>query len=788
MRRCLQQIRCELVGWLLAILASAVYLLTLEPSVSFWDCGEFISTNLLLGIGHPPGAPTYQLLAHLFTLFSGAAVQAAWWSNALSAVAGGVTVAFLYWSLLLLFEDFGREGVPASRGRICVASAVGALCYLFCDTAWFSAVESEVYGLAMLFASAMVWCMLRWQREADSPHGARWLLLAALLTGLSAGVHLLCLLALPAMLLIYCWRRFSIGTKKADRARRQRPSRQSTFRTVALMVLLLLAGLSTYLIIPIRAHADPPLNEGNPSSWEGWRSYVRRDQYAQAPLYPRIWRDRPTDSLYYADWCGNYGRKKGVAMRDCVADNLQFFVTYQLGYMYGRYLLWNFAGRYNDRNGYGSLQNGQFVTGIPPLDRLLVGTGKRPPESLRTASRNVYFLLPLLLGLLGLCSLHGRSRKAFWTVLALFLFAGPALAVYLNMPAYEPRERDYAFVLSFYAFCAWIAFGAYECLAWKPRRKRDGGEKGKELPLALVSLILLAVPALMACQNWDDHDRSGRLFARDYAVNYLNSCDADAILLTYGDNDTFPLWYAQLVEGIRPDVQVVNLSLLATDWYQEQIDRQIRRRGMPGLSLDPEIHTSSYRALMQLVDQCGEHRPVYMSHYAQGEYSHLFRDRLAAVGFVYRLDPHFDDGMPAVDTVDARALAAKVLSDSIHWNSLDKAFVDWTSQRFIDFYWKQVNLAALNLMGAGDSATAIALLDATDAQLPLRLTDSPALPYETAQIYLAAGEEPKASALLDGLRRDLDEQLRYYHSIPKHLQGFIPSTIRPRENIWRELL
>ena len=775
MRGYFQQVRGQLVGWILAILATAIYGFTLEPSVSFWDCGEFIVTNYGIEVGHPPGAPVYQLLAHVFTLFAGSNMTlVAWWSNMFSAVAGGMTIAFLYWSILLLFEWFDKD-YASHRLPLEFAAMVGSLCFLFCDTAWFNVVESEVYGLAMFFASVLLWVMLRWRRVSDEPGASRWIVLLALLAGLSACVHEMCLLVLPAFIFVYLscrfprWRQSHLEGESWVSAIVDGLRVHRTMRIVLLGVFFFVVGLTPYVILPIRAQANTPLNEGDPSTWSSFKSYMNRDQYAKAPIYPRIWRERPNDQVYYADWSGNHAARKGMEMRDCVTDNVQFFLSYQLWYMYGRYLMWNFSGRYNDRQGFGSLQNGQFITGIPPIDRLLVGTGARPPRSLHVAGHNVYFMLPLLLGIVGVCYLYKRQRMAFWTLMMAFLFGGPILAVYLNMPAYEPRERDYAFVISFYVVAVWIAFGALGLIRYC-RRSR-----------AWLSFVvcgfLLGVPILMAAQNWDDHDRGGRYFARDYARNYLNSCARNAILFTYGDNDTFPLWYVQEVEGFRKDVQVVNLSLLGGSWYVHQMDQQLNRQGSDLIDLAPGEYQGPYRTMTQIIANNEWERPIYFSHYAKDQYKEAFVGRMQTVGYVSRLQPEYCDSV-AVDD-----FSGAILGKDLSWESTRNVYIDGTSQRLLDYYWRQVVLLVDNLIDRGDTLRAAKVLDTTLESLPYESIDNLEIVHKIATQYAALGLAESDNAY-GYLRAVLSEQLDYFHKLSPQMQRFIAPTLAPKEKLW----
>ena len=557
MRRHLQQIGGKLVGfWPLTILATIVYLLTLDHSASWWDCGEFITTSYLLEVGHPPGAPFYQLLAHLFTLLSmGNPMLVAPLSNALSAVAGGFTVGLLYLTVLQL-SPFHRRG-----------AAIGALCYLFCDTAWFSAVESEVYALAMLFCAADVYIALLWRRSGD----ARLPLLLALLLGLGLCVHMMTLLVLPAMLLI-----FTVG----------KGWRRLTVRSTAALVLFFVLGLSPYLIVPIRAAANPPINEMG----ESFGSYLRREQYAKAPLYPRMWRDR--DAANWREW--NLGA-------DGLVGNVVYYVSYQLGYMYGRYLMYNFGGREN------------LKWHIPVL-----------------------FILPALLGIYGLVRHRRRDRLGYWTVMLLFLFGGVVLNFYLNHPCYEPRSRDYVYVLSFYAFALWIGIGSGEWAAGAKRWKHA---------------VLWLAPLVMAVGNWSDHDRHALHAVHDISMAHLQSCDPDAVLITMGDNDTFPLWYLQQVEHQRTDVSIYNIGL------------------------------TGYWNTMHIINSNLGQRPVYVTQYFYDRYAQLFPGRLRCEGLCWRLLP---EGMDINDMEPLRRHA----NDSIQWNIESDEYLNRVSRGLLRSWQK----------------------------------------------------------------------------------------------------
>ena len=801
-------------GWLLAIAATAVYLLTLEPTASFWDCGEFIAVSYLLQVGHPPGAPLYQLLAHAFSwLAGGNAMAVAKCCNALSAVAGGLTVMFLYWSIVRLFSLFSSYSVQKSAGnkkttnnkknkgaaeavqpvmlvRPRLAAIVGSHCYLFCDTAWFSAVESEVYSLAMLIAAVVFWAAIRWYQCDDQRYAPRWLLLIALLLGMGVCVHLLTLLAAPAVLLLFLLKNHELQNSEivnseltSHRASRNSHKKHSQFSTywlqvppgnsqlklLPLLLLFFCLGLTPYLTIPIRSAAGTPINENHPSTYKDFKRYIGREQYEKAPLYPRMWRHREHDAEYNASWCGGDTSFVG---------NLRYYGSYQLTYMYVRYLMWNFSGRYNDRQGYGSPQNGQFITGFPHIDALLVSTGQRPPESLHTEGRNVYFLLPLLLGIFGLVLLSDE-RRTFWTVMTLFLMGGVILSLYLNHPCYEPRERDYAYILSFYAFCIFIAFGAswvmglLAKLAQKLRMPRWAH--------SMLPLLLLGVPLLMACENWDDHDRSGRYVARDAAVNIINSCEKDprgSVLFTYGDNDTFPLWYAQTVEKVRPDVRVENIGLLGWQNFLDLLDESMAIG-----------------------------RPVYFSHYAYNQYHDRYPGRLKLEGNAYLLvncnseivnseraaavnsqfTIHNSQNNITEDSVAVEPCYRHIMED-MGWHSIEGVHIDEVSCKFLEQYWRDALLLSQNLTDRGCRDSAAAILDKTIKEIPLSTLQDVELVYNIGCCYREIGRKVDADSIHTALRRILEEQLAYYHSMPLRRQAVMPYTIQPKEETYQKLI
>lgn len=586
MRRHLQQGCRQLVtvskrhdSLVVFLFSTLVYLLTMDRSASWWDCGEFITTSWGLQIGHPPGAPFYQLVTHCFMLLSfGNPMWVAPLSNLVSVLCGSLTVMLLYKTICLLLSNYN---FPFSSFNSHLAATVGALCYLFCDTAWFSAVESEVYSMAMLFCSLTVWLMLRWERNGNN----RSLLLVALLLGLGVCIHFITLLTVPVLLWIFIRRVRKSCVPWYSSALHALP-------TILFALLFFLVGLTPYLIIPLRAASNPPINTGNPSNLERFNSYIERDQYEKAPLYPRLWRER--DTANWAQW--------GATDNTSAVDNLVYYTSYQLGHMYFRYLMNNFVGRINLR----------WHIIIP-------------------------FVLPFLLGIWGLWQHRKKKRGDFHLILLLFLFGGILLNFYLNHPCYEPRERDYVYVLSFYAFAVWIGIGAADLLA--------------RFPLRWMWVLITVAPLLLAVGNWSDHDRHNCHSVHDISLNHLQSCDHGAILFTYGDNDTFPLWYLQHVEHRRTDIDIYNVNLIG------------------------------YNAFKNLLKSNLFHRPVYFTHYTYERFKNHYPDHFRCEGFCWQL-------LPDTTGVDDTEPLQRHIADSIRWNISGHEYVDRVSQGFLKV-WKK---------------------------------------------------------------------------------------------------
>ena len=714
-----------ILGWVAFGIAFLTYALTVEPTVSFWDTGEYILTSSKLEVGHPPGAPLFQMLGAFFSIFASEPAQIGLVLNLMSAAASAFTIAFMFWSIVMLLQQLTADQSkdnPNTPTAILGAAFVGSLSFAFTDSFWFNAVETEVYAMATLFMAVMFYLGLRWQNDMNTPKGNRWLILISFTVGLSFGVHFMGLLTIPAIGLLYYFKNYRTITPKnfilanlavvaillfvfkllAPNILRYfsvleiffvnsvgLPFNSGTIIALLLLVILVYFGLNytkrkgyvalntgllcvtfivigftSWLMLPIRANAQVPINENNPSSARELLAYYNLEQYPKTHLFygpqftdqyagldeeqpfvddkpkyekdektgryvvvndyenaiqnynsdhgsllPRMWSSehatnymkycgllefsiKPEYSMQnefrtlvsnfksavaegnidnegYHDFLRNYGRYLDIE-KPSLLDNIYYLFDYQIGYMYWRYFMWNFVGRQDDVQGKMDL-HGNWISGIDFIDEYILGVSQDnlPSDVLNNKARNTYYFLPLLLGLIGLFFVFNKNKKVFWTMLVFFLFTGIAIQVYTNVRPFEPRERDYSLVGSFYVFALWIGIGAYALF-----NALQNYSKSKLLAPALGLICLLAVPGVLMSQNWDDHDRSKRRTAHAMAVNYLESCAPNAIIFTIGDNDTFPLWYAQEIEGIRRDVKVVCTSLFNTDWYIDQMKRK----------------------------------------------------------------------------------------------------------------------------------------------------------------------------------------------------------------------
>ena len=697
----------NITGWLVFLLSAVVYMMTVEPTVSFWDCGEFILSAFRLQVGHPPGAPLFLMIGRIATLFTfGDASKAAMMVNMLSALCSAFTILFLFWTIThLVRRVYTRENPLESKHipAIIGSGILGSLAFTFSDTFWFSAVEGELYSMSSLMLGLVFWAMLKWEEEADDPRSGRWIILIAYIMGLGLGVHRLNLLVLPVLVLVFYFRKFQVTAKGAIKTlllalailgtmvfiiipgvpkaagwfellfvnvfglpyntgllvfiaaliaglvfgiRYSVKNNRIILNYIMTSFTVIMIGYSSYAMIMIRSSAKPPMNQNNPSDIFSLEYYINMQQYGSSPkfhgpyysappedvknvvggynkvggkyepyykpdyiynenfttIFPRMYSPEDHHKPSYEYWGKVKGRKytftsgsgKEIVVCPTFGENLRFFVRYQTRFMYLRYFMWNFAGRQNDIQGNGNAIHGNWISGINFLDEMRLGDQDTLPEDLKSnPARNTYFLLPLLIGLLGILWQYRKDRNGFFLVFAFFFMTGVAIIFYLNQYPNQPRERDYAYVGSFYAFAVWIGIGfmyVYDLL------KRAFGER---LSATVTLVILLAIcPVLMAVQNWDDHDRSGRYTARDIGANYLESCAPNSILFTYGDNDSFPVWYVQDVEQVRSDVRVANLSYIQAGWYIDMMRQKAFESDPLPFSLPSEKYIEGVRVQM----------------------------------------------------------------------------------------------------------------------------------------------------------------------------------------------
>jgi hypothetical protein len=713
-----------ILGWFAFLIAFIAYSLTVEPTVSFWDAGEYILTSSKLQVGHPPGAPFFQMMGAFFSIFATDPTQIGLMINMMSASASAFTILFMFWSIVLLIKQVVNNNESSKEQNIAILGAafVGSLSFAFTDSFWFNAVETEVYAMATLIMAVLFYLGLRWGNEMFTPRGNKWLILISFVVGLSFGVHFMGLLTIPAIGLIYYFKNYKIITIRnfvlANLAgiavllfvfkllapnilryfsileiffvnsvglpfnsgsiiafvllvsfiilgiRYTQKKNYVNLNTALLCITFIVVGFSCWLMLPIRANANVTVNENNPSSARELLAYYNLEQYPKthlfygpqftdqyagldknkpyvddkpkyekdeilrryvivndyenglqnynskhASLLPRMWSTEHAENYMtysgfldfsiksehqmqnelrsvindfrnavangevdyegYHNFLKKYGRYIDIE-KPSLIKNIYYLFNYQIGYMYWRYFMWNFTGRQDDIQGKMDL-HGNWISGFGSLDEYFLGMSQEnlPSDVKNNKARNTYYFLPLLLGLIGLFFLFNKNKKLFWTMLVFFLFTGIAIQVYTNVRPFEPRERDYSVVGSFYVFALWIGFGVFAIY------KKLSSFSKSSLLAPLVSLAcLVAVPGILVSQNWDDHDRSKRETAHAMAIQYLESCDPNAIIFTIGDNDTFPLWYAQEIEGVRRDVRVVCTSLFNVDWYIDQMKRK----------------------------------------------------------------------------------------------------------------------------------------------------------------------------------------------------------------------
>ena len=779
----------NVLGWAVFVIAAVTYILTLESTASFWDCGEFIASGYKLEVGHPPGNPIFMLTARFFANFASSPSEVAYMVNLMSGLLSAATILLLFWTITRLAQKIvlreGETEETMSLGQMIAilgSGLVGALAYAWSDTFWFSAVEGEVYAYSSFCTALVFWLILKWESVADLPHANRYIILIAYIIGVSIAVHLLNLLCIPAIVLVYYYRKYKNTDLKGSLiallvsfvlivlllyglvpgfvevagwvellfvnvfhlpfnsgvvfyfflivgviawaiyetyAQRSDKLIKISFlisivlvgipfigdgyisgivltavlayylftrkklavvamNTILLSLFVIFIGYSSYALIVIRSTANTPMDQNSPEDIFSLGGYLNREQYGDRPLFygqtfpaeiardangtaistkgkaiwkkklktsenesdryivtgynehyeyqpelnmlfPRMYSDKSEHISAYKEWTNFKGRPVQVrtsegtktVMKPTFAENLAFFLDYQLNYMYWRYFMWNFAGRQNDIQGHGEVQNGNWISGFNFIDKHIAGDQTNLPDDLKNnAGRNVFYMLPLLLGLIGLFYQAFSGKKgieSFWVTFFLFFMTGIAIVIYLNQTPYQPRERDYAYAGSFYAFAIWIGLGV--AAVWRGLNyllKTTDEKPVSTITAAVAALLCLCVPLQMVSQTWDDHDRSGRYVCRDFGMNYLSSVDENGIIFTNGDNDTFPLWYVQEVEGYRTDVRVCNLSYLQTDWYIDQMKRPAYESAPLPISADESKYAYDVRSYNYVINRLAD--------------------------------------------------------------------------------------------------------------------------------------------------------------------------------------
>jgi len=779
----------NVLGWVVFVIAAVTYILTLESTASFWDCGEFIASGYKLEVGHPPGNPIFMLTARFFANFASSPSEVAYMVNLMSGLLSAATILLLFWTItrlaqkIVLREEETEETMSLGQMiAILGCGLVGALAYAWSDTFWFSAVEGEVYAYSSFCTALVFWLILKWESVADLPHANRYIILIAYIIGVSIAVHLLNLLCIPAIVLVYYYRKYKNTDLKGSLiallvsfvlivlllyglvpgfvevagwvellfvnvfhlpfnsgvvfyfflivgviawaiyetyAQRSDKLIKISFlisivlvgipfigdgyiigivltavlayylftrkklavvamNTILLSLFVIFIGYSSYALIVIRSTANTPMDQNSPEDIFSLGGYLNREQYGDKPLFygqtfpaeiardangtaistkgkaiwkkklktsenesdryivtgynehyeyqpelnmlfPRMYSDKSEHISAYKEWTNFKGRPVQVrtsegtktVMKPTFAENLAFFLDYQLNYMYWRYFMWNFAGRQNDIQGHGEVQNGNWISGFNFIDKHIAGDQTNLPDDLKNnAGRNVFYMLPLLLGLIGLFYQAFSGKKgieSFWVTFFLFFMTGIAIVIYLNQTPYQPRERDYAYAGSFYAFAIWIGLGV--AAVWRGLNyllKTTDEKPVSTITAAVAALLCLCVPLQMVSQTWDDHDRSGRYVCRDFGMNYLSSVDENGIIFTNGDNDTFPLWYVQEVEGYRTDVRVCNLSYLQTDWYIDQMKRPAYESAPLPISADESKYAYDVRSYNYVINRLAD--------------------------------------------------------------------------------------------------------------------------------------------------------------------------------------
>ena len=881
------------VAWLVFAIAAIVYGMTVEPTASLWDCPEFIASGYKLEIGHPPGAPVFMLVANLFSHLANDTSKVALMVNLLSALLSAGCIFFLFLTITHLTQRILRDTTTANVITIEACGIVGSLAYTFSDTFWFSAVEAEVYAFSSFLTALMFWLILKWSDEAGNPRSDRWIIMIAYITGLSIGVHLLCLLCLPAMSFIVYYRQAKqitwLGIMKTllvggllvgiilyglipgvviiggwfellftnvlgcayntglicyivlltgTLATIYYKVHKRAVNLSTACVLMILAGYSSYGVILIRANARPPMCENAPDNIFSLGSYLNREQYGKTPLFygpafsSEIDRQQEEDYLVpkqkkgkaiyrpvadstkqayeivrhdidyvyknnmffprmhsarhaqaYEDWMGGVEKHNGIPT---MTENLRFFLSYQVNFMYWRYFLWNFVGRQNNIQGNGEVEHGNWITGFRWIDDLLLScdTSKSPSDLTQNKGRNVFYAMPLLLGLLGMLWQWRRGREGrqqLLVVTLLFVMTGLAIVVYLNQTPLQPRERDYAYAGSFYAFAIWIGLGVAFVVDLMQRLFKGS----TILNVVLSCLCCLLIPLQMVSQTWDDHDRSGRYACRDFGANYLESMPREGhpIILTSGDNDTFPLWYNHEVEGVRTDTRDCNLEYLQTDWYIDQMKRPAYDSPALPISMNHEdykeglleyvpINTDSLTIghtvislkgklglyknelmVLEMLSQANWQRPIYTSVNSSPNNLPFLRNHLVLEGLAYKVSP-----TATAQQVDVERLYENIMHRFRYGGLNTKGiYVDEDVKRMANTHQLIMGVLIDSLLQQGDVNRALSVCHKWQQELP-----NENVPYTESALsmarcyYLAHQPQPGDEIVRNLLRRSAE--------------------------------
>jgi len=896
------------MAWLVYAIAAIVYGLTVEPTASLWDCPEFIACGYKLEIGHPPGAPVFMLAANLFSQMASDPSHVALMVNLLSALLSAGCIFFLFLTITHLSEKLivksEEQDNAIAKSQVVTIEAcgmVGALAYTFSDTFWFSAVEAEVYAFSSFLTALMFWLILKWESEMDKPGSTRWIVLIAYITGLSIGVHLLCLLCLPAMSFVVYFSRTKRATWKGMLKTliaggllvaailyglipgvvkfggwfellftnvlgcpyntglicyillltgtiiiAYYKAKRRIVRLSLASLLMMLIGYSSYGVIFIRANAQTPMCENAPDNIFSLGSYLNREQYGKTPLFygpaycseidrvaegeylvPRqkegkaVYRPvadstkqeyavvrHDIDYLYknnmyfprmhssrhakaYEDWMGGVEKKDGVPT---AAENLRFFLSYQVNFMYWRYFLWNFVGRQNNIQGHGEVEHGNWITGFRWIDDWLLGcdTSKLPSDLKENKGRNVFYGLPLLLGLVGMLwqwRKGSKGKQQFLVVMLLFLMTGLAIVVYLNQTPLQPRERDYAYAGSFYAFAIWIGMGV-GMISEKVKVKSG---KYATIMAVLSAIACLLVPIQMVTQTWDDHDRSGRYTCRDFGANYLNSMQREGhpIILTNGDNDTFPLWYNHEVEGVRTDTRVVNMEYLQTDWYIDQMKRPAYESPALPISFHHEdykegrmeyvpIETDSiaigsatislkgkkglFKNELMILDmllQANWERPIYMSISMGSDILPFLRNHLVLEGLAYRISPTATN-----QKIDVERLYDNIMHRFRYGGLNTKGiYVDEDVKRMANTHQLIMGVLIDSLLQQGDLKRALSVCHKWQKEMPQENVPYTEYALSMARCYYMTHQPEQGDEIVSSLLRRSDEWLSWINTI-----------------------